>query len=282
MCPARRTRTWLAILAEAAHDRVVIRPHVREAGTGPTVVCLHSNASHAGQWRGLMDMLADAFRVMAVDSYGSGKTPDWSSATQITLEDEVQLIEPLLEGGVHLVGHSYGAAIAFKAALMHPALVRSLAVYEPTLFSLVDRDTSPPNGTEGIKSAVRSAADCLDRGDAEGAARAFIDFWMGPGSFDAMPAERRPAIVESCRNVRRWAHALMTEPATLDDLRPLRIPVLYMVGARSPESSRCVADRLVPALPNVRRVDLSKLGHMAPVTHPAPVNEQIAAFLRSL
>ena len=263
----------------------MIRPHVREAGTGPTVVCLHSNASHAGQWRGLMEMLADEFRVVAVDSYGSGKTPDWPSPTPLALEDEVRLIEPLLAsvaGGVHLVGHSYGASVAFKAALMRPALVRSLAVYEPTLFSLVDRDTPRPNGTEGIQAAVRAAAACLDRGDAEGAARAFIDFWMGQGSFDAMPAERRPAIVESCRNVRRWAYALVTEPATLDDLRRLRIPVLYMVGGRSPESSRCVADRLVPALADVRRVDLPKLGHMAPVTHPGPVNEAIAAFLRSL
>lgn len=261
-----------------------LQPFYREAGAGPTVVCLHSNASHAGQWRALMDLLADRFRIVAVDSYGAGRTADWPSPTEIALADEVALVAPLLQSdpdGVHLVGHSYGAAVAIKAALSHPGRVRSLALYEPTLFALVDRDAPRPNATEGIQAAVRKAAACLDRGEAEGAARAFIDFWMGEGSFDAVPAERRPAIVESCRNVRRWAHALMTEPTTPDDLRRLRLPVLCMVGGRSPPSSRSVADLLAATLPHARRVDFPQLGHMAPVTHPAPVNDAIAAFLRA-
>ena len=180
-------------------------PFVREAGAGPTVLCLHSNASHSGQWRGLMDLLSDGFRVVAVDSYGAGKSPEWPSDREITLADEVDFIEPLLAAapdGVHLVGHSYGAAIALKAALMHPTRVRSLALYEPTIFALVDRDSPRPNATEGIQKAVRDAAACLDRGDAEGAARAFIDFWMGEGSFDRTPGERRGPIVEACRNCR--------------------------------------------------------------------------------
>lgn len=257
-------------------------PYVREAGSGPTVLCLHSNASHSGQWRGLMELLGDRFRVVAVDSYGAGKSPEWPSDREITLADEVELIEPLLAaapGGVHLVGHSYGAAIALKAALMHPTRVRSLAVYEPTIFALVDRDTPRPNATEGIQQAVRDGVACLERGDAEGAARAFIDFWMGEGSFDRTPVDRRPPIVEACRNLRRWAHALMTEPATLEEFRRVRVPVLYMVGGRSPQSSRSVAEKLVPVLADVRRVELAVLGHMGPVTHPQAVNEAVAAFL---
>ena len=257
-------------------------PYAREAGTGPTVLCLHSNASHSGQWRGLMDRLSDRFHVVAVDSYGAGKSPEWPSDREITLADEVELIEPLLASapeGVHLVGHSYGAAIALKAALMHPTRVRSLALYEPTIFALVDRDTPRPNATEGIQQAVRDAAACLDRDDPEGAARAFIDFWMGEGSFDRTPVERRGPIVEACRNVRRWAFALMNEPATLEEFRGLAVPVLYMVGERSPESSRSVARRLAAVLPDVRSVELAGLGHMGPVTHPQRVSEAVAAFL---
>ena len=34
-------------------------PFVREAGSGPGVVCVHSNASSSGQWRGLMDLLGN-------------------------------------------------------------------------------------------------------------------------------------------------------------------------------------------------------------------------------
>jgi pimeloyl-ACP methyl ester carboxylesterase len=98
-------------------------PFFKEAGNGPTVLCLHSNASHSGQWRGLMDQLSDRFRVVAVDSWGSGRTAEWPSDRVIRLADEVELLQPLLDsasGPLHLVGHSYGAAVALKAALLHP------------------------------------------------------------------------------------------------------------------------------------------------------------------
>jgi hypothetical protein len=49
---------------------------------------------------------------------------------------------------------------------------------------------------------------------------------MGAGSWDAMPADRKPPMAASVRNVRRWAHALFSEPTTVDDLRTLDLPVL--------------------------------------------------------
>jgi pimeloyl-ACP methyl ester carboxylesterase len=90
-------------------------PFCREAGAGPGVICLHSNASTSGQWRGLIDCLAPSFHVFAPDSYGAGKSPERPSDRVITLRDEVELIEPVLERAgdpLVLVGHSYGAAIA--------------------------------------------------------------------------------------------------------------------------------------------------------------------------
>jgi pimeloyl-ACP methyl ester carboxylesterase len=75
----------------------VPEPFVREAGSGPGVVCLHSNASTSSQWRALMDLLAPRYRVLAPDSYGSGKTADWHSDRTIRLADEADLIEPVLE-----------------------------------------------------------------------------------------------------------------------------------------------------------------------------------------
>jgi pimeloyl-ACP methyl ester carboxylesterase len=52
-------------------------PYFREVGTGPGVVCLHSNASSSAQWRSLMDSLAPTYHVLAPDLYGAGKSPDW-------------------------------------------------------------------------------------------------------------------------------------------------------------------------------------------------------------
>lgn len=259
-----------------------IHPFVRELGSGPAVVCLHSNASTSGQWRELMDRLAPAFRVLAPDSYGSGKSPEWRSDRVIRLRDEVDLIEPVLaEAGspLTLVGHSYGAAVALIAALENPGRVRAMALYEPTLFALVDAQTPPPNPADGIRHAVAAAGVALDEGNPDAAAECFIDYWMGRGSWARTPAPRKPAIAASVVNVRRWAHALFTEPTPLEAFRGLDVPVLYMVGKRSPPSARGVARLLTAALPRVELLEFDDLGHMGPLTHAASVNEAIAGFL---
>ena len=61
-----------------------------------------------------------------------------------------------------LVGHSYGAAVALRAALDRPERVRAMVLYEPTLFSLVDAEAPPPNATAGIRQAVADASLALD------------------------------------------------------------------------------------------------------------------------
>ena len=258
------------------------QPFVREAGTGPAVVCLHANASTSGQWRGLMDLLAARYRVLAPDCYGSGKTPEWPSARVIRLQDEIDLLEPVFEKGGEsfaLVGHSYGGAIALLAALRYPRRVRALALYEPTLFAVVDARQSPPNGADGIRNTVLAAGAALDAGDQDLAARHFIDFWMGSGSWEATPAQRKPPIAASVVNVRRWAHALFTEPTPAEAFAALDVPVLYMVGEESPESAQAVSRVLLPVLGRVETIRFPGLGHMGPLTHPGIVNAEIARFL---
>lgn len=258
-------------------------PFFREAGAGPGVVCLHSNASSSAQWRGLMDLLAPKFRVFAVDSYGSGKSPDWHSDRVISLGDEAAFIEPVLAKAgapLALVGHSYGAAIALIAALANPGRVRALALYEPTLFSLIETERPAPNDADGIRTAVSRTVAALDAGSQDAAAGQFIDYWMGPGAWQQTPESRKPSIAASMANARRWAYALMTEPAPLDAFRSLDIPVLYMTGKRSTASAHGVAKLLTAALPRVEIVEFEKLGHMGPVTHPEPVNKAIEDFLK--
>ena len=53
-------------------------PLYREAGVGSGVVCIHAYASTSGQWRGLMELLAPKFHILAPDSYDAGKSPHWS------------------------------------------------------------------------------------------------------------------------------------------------------------------------------------------------------------
>lgn len=257
-------------------------PFFRETGEGPAVVCLHSNASTSGQWRALMERLSGRFRVIALDAYGAGKSPDWPADTPGWLDDELALLHPVIEtlrAPFHLVGHSYGAAIALKAALRNPARVRSLAVYEPTLFSLLLGQDAHHPAAQGIRDAAQDAAAAVERADLHAAGERFIDYWMGAGAWRAMPEPRRAAIAPSMRGIRYWAHALFNEPTPLAVWQSLDVPVLYMVGARSPASSRGVFDLLKGVLPRVKVVAFDGLGHMGPVTHPDRVNAVIEEYL---
>jgi pimeloyl-ACP methyl ester carboxylesterase len=257
-------------------------PFFREAGAGPGVVCLHANASHSSQWRALMDALASGFHVLAADGYGAGNGPAWPTDRHLALRDEVALLEPVLARAgdrLALVGHSYGAATALIAAVSQPQRVRALALYEPTLFALVDAHAPPPNDADGIRAAVADAAAALKMGNHSRAAECFIDFWMGQGAWARTPEARKGPIVASVANVRGWARALFGEPTPLAAFAGLDMPVLLMVGTASPASSRAVARLLAPVLPRVQVVEFEGLGHMGPITHPEIVNRTICRFL---
>lgn len=254
----------------------------REAGTGPGVLCLHSNAATSSQWRGLMERLAPRFHVLASDGLGAGKSPPWPTDRQAGLRDEVALAEPLFERAgepLVLVGHSYGGAVALVAAALHPGRIRAMALYEPTLFALLDAQSPPPNDADGIRATVAASERALAAGNSDEAARCFIDFWMSDGTWARTPDARKDPIRKSVADVSNWAYALLHESTPLAALAQLRMPVLYMTGSRSPASSLGVARLLQKTLPQVQVMEFEGLGHMGPVTHPDLVNEAIERFL---
>jgi pimeloyl-ACP methyl ester carboxylesterase len=221
-----------------------------------------------------MDLLEPKFHVIAADSYGAGKSP--ARLPNTMLKDEVALLEPVFARAgdpFALVGHSYGGAIALVAAAMFPQRVRALALYEPTLFALVEREA--PRDVDGIRNTV---ANAVKAGDKVAAARTFIDFWMEPGAFDRMPERNREAIAVAGQDVDEWRKALFGEPTPREAFARLDVPVLLLVGKQSPLSSRSVAGLLARTLPKVEVVEIDG-GHMAPVTHPERVNGAIARFL---
>ncbi len=260
----------------------VVSPYFREAGTGEGVVCLHSNASTSAQWRSLMERLSSRFHVFAPDSLGAGKSPAWPTGQAVGLIDEVALLDPVFtQAGspLTLVGHSYGGAVALIAALAHPKMVRALVLYEPTLFSLLEEEAPGQDAANGIREAATDAAASIDADNPSAAAARFIDYWMGDGMWDKMPESRQAVVAATMSNVWGWFNALFYESTPLQAFRTLKVPVLYMVGAKSPASSRGVARLLTGVLPKVTMIEFPEFGHMAPVTHPEEVNEEIVKFL---
>ena len=179
------------------------------------------------------------------------------------------LLEPVFAAAgepFFLVGHSYGAAVALMAALARPERIRAIALYEPTLFALLDEEAPGQEAANGIRFAAADAAAAIDAGDHAAAAQRFIDYWMGPGSWSSMPEPRQAPIAASMVNVAGWARALFSEPTPLRAFRALDLPVLYMVGGQSPASARGVA-RLIDRLAGqghghgVRRARAHGAGH---------------------
>src|SRR5262245_23693769 len=257
-------------------------PFFREAGAGPGVVCLHSNASSSRQWLPLMEALAPRFHVLAADAYGAGRSPAWRKDRPVSLRDEVALLEPVFgraRAPFSLVARSYGANVALMAALEHPERVHSLILYEPTLFSLLEAESPAPNDADGIRDVLAAAGAALDAGDPALAAKHFVDYWSGAGTWDRMPEPRQGQVAASIANLRGWANACLTEPTPLSAFSWIGAPVLYMVGKNSPASSRGVARLLKAALPRVEFIEFEGMGHMGPVTHPEIVNQVIACFL---
>jgi pimeloyl-ACP methyl ester carboxylesterase len=258
------------------------RAFCREAGRGAAVVCIHSSASSSAQWRPLMDRLAGRFRMLAVDLYGSGKSPMWSADRPLSLADEAAQLAPVFAAAgerFHVIGHSYGGAVALAAALAEPGRVESLVLFEPVLFSvLIAEDPTQPAARE-IAAVRDDTVAALECGNPRASGARFVDYWMGAGSWAAMPEPRREALATAMSKVKAEWDAAFREPTPLSAFAALDVPVLYITGSDSPASARGVARLLTKTLPRVTTVEIEGVGHMGPVTHPDRVNALIERYL---
>jgi pimeloyl-ACP methyl ester carboxylesterase len=254
----------------------------REAGTGTGVVCIHASASSSGQWRPLMDRLADRFHVLAPDLYGYGPSGALAADRELSMPEQLALLEPVFRAAgdrFHLIGHSYGGALALRAALDNPGRLRSLILFEPVLFAvLLQEDPEQPAARE-ISSVRDDTNASAARGDLAQAAERFIDYWMGAGAWANTPDKRRPAVINAMRKLTPEWNAVFHEPTPLAAFSRLAVETLYLVGTESPAASRGVARLLTRTLPNVTVVEIPGVGHMGPVTHPAQINAAIEAHL---
>lgn len=259
-----------------------VLPYVREAGDGPAVVLIHAGAANSGQWRALMERLAGRFRLLACDLPGAGKSPALPQHVAYTLDEEARFLDPVFEAAgerFHLVGHSYGGAVALKAALRHGARLRSLTLFEPVLFSLLIAAVPQSEAAREILRLAQSTTDLARRGDFDAAAREFVDYWFEPGRWDSMREEAR-APIRTAMNLTgpRW-QALFYDPARLRDMACIDVPTLFLVAQNSRRPARAVGELLIRTLPNARAIEITGVGHMAPLVNPERVNPLIESFL---
>ncbi len=105
---------------------------VLEAGDGPLVLLLHGFPELSISWRAQVEALAAAgFHAVAPDMRGYGGTdgPAEREAYSILhlVGDMVDLVRTLGEDRCVVVGHDWGAAVAWHCALMRPDLFTAVA-----------------------------------------------------------------------------------------------------------------------------------------------------------
>jgi pimeloyl-ACP methyl ester carboxylesterase len=250
-------------------------------GSGAPVFCLHSSGGSGAQWKRLGAELSHRYHVLAPDLHGHGGTSPWPGMRPLRLADEVALVEPLLAAlpaPVHLVGHSYGGAVALRLALAAPERIRSLCLIEPVLFGVLHQHGDHAEYIE-ISQIAEATVGAVQAGQPAAAARLFVDYWNGAGAWAKLPDHTRAVIERAIPSVARHWEAVFGETMTLADLRDLRMPTLLLSGDRSPRPARRVAELLAGALPEVATAVIAGAGHMSPLTHGPSVNSAIVKHL---
>ena len=104
-----------------------LRMHVAEAGPedGEVVVLLHGWPQHWYEWRHVVPLLADRYRLVMPDLRGLGWTdaPKRGYLKEQLAEDVVALLDAMGLERVKLVGHDWGGYAGFLLCLNHPERV---------------------------------------------------------------------------------------------------------------------------------------------------------------
>lgn len=108
--------------------------HVQRWGSGTPAVLVHGSLSGGDEsWKDQVPLASAGYELLVPDRQCYGGSPD--PGGEDFLRDSQDLL-PLLAGGVHLVGHSYGAVAAMFAAAKRSEDVRSLVLVEPPAYTV--------------------------------------------------------------------------------------------------------------------------------------------------
>ncbi|MDP3276461.1 MAG: alpha/beta hydrolase [Deltaproteobacteria bacterium] len=251
------------------------------SGNGPPLLAVHASGMSSRQWVRLARDAHAQFTVHAVDLLGVGKTP-LSDPSAYSLDLEVSaLVSTLatLPAPAVLVGHSYGAMVALEAALRSPRLVRAMVLYEPVIVHLA-RETGSAQARSEI-AAIHTLMQVPITESYEPWLQGFIDWWNGPGAYASLPAPTRAQYLSTAHEAHRQAGAVSQCTVTLERLRTLEIPTLFLTGNLSPACARESAQKASDAMPDAQLLALEGMGHMGPLTHATQVHRALFHFVHS-
>ena len=238
-------------------------PHT-EAGDGPALLLLHAGIANRRMWSEHLEPLAAAgHRVVAVDLPGFGEAAPGREPVA-HWEEVLETMAALDIERASLVGSSFGAAVALRAAALHPHRVSSLLLFSAP--AVPEPDPSPE-----LLGAWDAEEEALAVSDLEQAVEVTLANWVRPEA----PTEVRARIAEMQRKnyelhtpeeqPKQAADPLEDDPALLS---AIDCPVLLAAGESDMTDFKNALPELASKLPGARTVLIAGCGHLAPLEAP--------------
>lgn len=269
----------------------------------PLVVLLHGFGSFWWSWRHQLRGLRGA-RVVAVDlrGYGGSDKPPRGYDGWTLAGDTAGLIRALGHSSATLVGHADGGLACWTTALMHPRLVRAVALISsphpaalrsatltrrdqsrallPTLLRyqvpvLPERSLTRHNADE-IERLIRSRSSAK---------------WAASEDFSASVSHLRQAIripgaAHCALEYQRWAVRSQLRGEGRRFMRSMRhqltVPLLHLRGDADPYVLAAPVERTQRYAPHGRYISLSGVGHFSHEEAPDEVNKYLMRFLQQV
>lgn len=256
------------------------RIRYEQHGTGNEVVILvHCSAGTRRQWTALTEKLSPNYTVLSYDLPGYGESTPWPGRSALSLKREASVVQELrrrFSGPTHLIGHSFGGAIALQAAVEQPNAFSSLTLIEPVAFHLL-ADGTPQDVTlyENVRTLASSMVSAMAAGDLWDGAKHFIEYWNGTGAWGGMEERARDKLAALTGRIVTDFSAVFANDLSLAYYRRIHCPTRLIRGEKTKRSTYRIIDRLMTVLPNVEVAEIPGAGHMAPLTHPRVVNAVI-------
>jgi pimeloyl-ACP methyl ester carboxylesterase len=224
------------------------------------VLLVHSGGFTSRQWKKLETMLSPTHRVIAPDLIGYGARPRWPIGEPFHFQADIDLLRSIATEPMHVVGHSYGGLLALQLALQAPARVRSLALYEPVAFGVLERaDFDLP---------------AIDPAAPDAWLEAFVDWWNGQGAWQRLGDDTKAAFRDVAWKLSEEVRSLCSDRTGARYAAVVQ-PTLLLGGGKTTPLERRVLDTLAVTLPHATLRIFPELGHMGPITHAGLVNAAI-------
>ncbi|APR87504.1 Epoxide hydrolase [Minicystis rosea] len=269
-----------------------IRLHVAEAGSGPLVVLLHGFPEFWYTWRQIIPPLVRAgFRVVAPDmrGYNLSDKPKGVAAYGIrTLADDIAgLIKALGAERASVVGHDWGAGVAWSFAMAHPDKLDRLAILNgPHPTRMLEGLRRPSQMVKSWYMFVfflpKLAETVLPLNDYAVLTKGFTNDPVRRDAYTeadlAMYREAwsKPGAITSMVNYYR----AMPYPSLRMEVTPIQAPTLVLWGDRDAYLGPDLAEPPKKLVPNARVEHVADASHWIQHDQPELVSARLASFLR--